>query len=99
MDSVVKKSLAAPIKQFTCCVSAAKDSDSWSSQDANQLKAVGGKVALPRELAAMVRPEASSKDEGYSIFSTFQGFNLNLGMLTGSPKTQTPTDTEQCRVM
>ncbi|KAJ8392794.1 hypothetical protein AAFF_G00069980 [Aldrovandia affinis] len=186
MDSVVKKSLAAPIRQFTCCVSRAKDSDGWASRntknlkggkgksapskptkaasdpplvrsyladlekerqadlcsfaallfshvcgkrragrnaqknaeraamrahyrrkhqlsksckDANHLKAVAGKVVLPRELAAMVRPEPSSKDEGYSIFDTFQGLNLNLGMLTGNTQSKTPANAEQCRVM
>ncbi|KAG7469418.1 hypothetical protein MATL_G00128650 [Megalops atlanticus] len=171
MDSVVKKTLAAPIKQLTCCVSGAKDKDSWvsrstsnvkagkgksapsrtkqaapdpalvrsyladlekerklrearnarknaeraamrahyrrkyqlskNSKDVKQLKAVRGKVSLPRELAAMVRPEAPAKDEGYNIFNAFQGLSLNLGVLTGSTQSQTPTPAngEQCRVM
>ncbi|XP_064153203.1 complexin-3 [Anguilla rostrata] len=169
MDSLVKKSLAAPVKQLTCCMAGAKDNDNWvsrnarnlkggkgksapsrtaqaapdpalirsyqadlererklrearnaqknaeraamrahfrrkyqlakNSKDTSQLKAVGGKVALPRELSAMVRPESSSKDEAYSIFGAFQGINLNLGMLTGGAQKQTPANGEQCRVM
>ncbi|KAJ8354863.1 hypothetical protein SKAU_G00224300 [Synaphobranchus kaupii] len=169
MDSVVKRSLATPIKHLTCCMSAAKDNDNWVSRntknlkggkgksapsrtaqatpdpalirsyhadlqkerklrearnaqknaeraamrahfrrkyqlsknpkDANQLKAVGGKVALPRELAAIVRPETSSKNEAYSLFGTFQGINLNLGMLTGNAQKRTPANGEQCKVM
>lgn len=74
-------------------------SPTQNSKDTNQLKAVGGRVALPRELAAMVRPESSSKDEAYNIFGAFQGINLNLGMLTGNAQKQTPANGEQCRVM
>ncbi|MFT7815868.1 complexin-3-like [Arapaima gigas] len=175
MDSVVKKTLTAPIKHFTSCISGGKESNGWARKggkkrkgskgrsspsgtkqagldtnqireyqaelekerqvveqllarnaqknaeraamrahyrskyhlsknpkDANHLKAVGGKTVLPRELAAMVRPDAAPKDEGYNLFSAFQGLNLNLGVMSGGAQAAAATPTpsgEQCRLM
>ncbi|KPP79239.1 complexin-3-like [Scleropages formosus] len=186
MDSVVKKTLTAPIKQFTGCISGGKESEGWTkrggkmkkgskgksapsrtkqagldanqmrayqadlekerqvdelffrcrlklrearnaqknaeraamrahyrskyrlpknTKDASHLKTAGGKAALPRELAAMVRPKAQAKDEGNNLFSAFQGLSLNLGMMSGNAQTATATPTpsapggEQCRLM
>ncbi|XP_028837681.1 complexin-3-like [Denticeps clupeoides] len=170
MDSMVKKSLAVPIKKLTSCVSEGKDQDSWSLQrgkrarggkgrsaaprpgqqtdpsvirayqadlekerklreamnaqknaeraamrthfrrkyqlsksstDASRLRAVGGKVALPRDLAAMVRPEAPPSDEGYSLLKAFQGLSFNMGVLSGTKQTKTPTPAPdgECKIM
>ncbi|XP_066577273.1 complexin-3 [Amia ocellicauda] len=65
-----------------------------NSKDASHVKAVGGKVVLPHELAAVVRPKvAPPEDGGFSFFGSFQGLSLD-GLHSG---TQTPN--KQCAVM
>ncbi|XP_051575648.1 cytochrome P450 11B, mitochondrial [Myxocyprinus asiaticus] len=65
-------------------------------KDTEQLRVVRGKVALPRELAQMVRPEAPAKDDSFSLLSAFQSL-----VFTGTKRTETPTaaNTEPCKVI
>ncbi|XP_073702972.1 cytochrome P450 11C1 [Garra rufa] len=155
MESVVKKSLLAPIKTLKLCVSGEKQRGSKrhgskgktctpdprllrsyqadlererklreemnaqknaeraamrahfrrkyqlnkNAKDAEQLRAAGGKVCLPRDLAKMVGPEAPAKDDSFSLLSAFQ--SLSAGIFTGK-QSKTPTSrakTEPCRVI
>ncbi|XP_048880126.1 complexin-3-like [Brienomyrus brachyistius] len=158
MDSVVKRTLAAPIKHLTSCVSRAEEGGdesrarstpmgsslgaltpaqmrsyqadlekerklraarnvqrnaeraalrahyrskyrlAESQKDMNHFKAAGGKVALPRDLAAMVRPGGPTRHNGYDLSGALRRLIPNVGMRPGSPQTPTPT-AEQCRVM
>ncbi|XP_042163918.1 complexin-3-like isoform X2 [Oncorhynchus tshawytscha] len=75
---------------------------SKSSKDTSHLSAAQGKVALPRQLAKLIGPEIPAKDDGYSLLSTFQGLNFNMGMLGGKQtKSSTPMSVngEACKVM
>ncbi|XP_023685839.1 complexin-3-like [Paramormyrops kingsleyae] len=160
MDSVVKRTLAAPFKHLTSCVSRAEEGGdesrarspptgsrlgalpaaqmrsyradlekerklraardvqrnaeraalrahyrskyrlAESQKDMNHLKAVGGKVALPRDLAAMVRPRDPPGHDGHDLLSALRRLKPNVGMQPGCPRTPTPTPgAEQCRVM
>ncbi|XP_030641348.1 cytochrome P450 11C1 [Chanos chanos] len=77
---------------------------SKNSKDANHLRAVGGKVSLPRELAKIVRPEGSRKDDSFNLLSAFQGLSFNMGVFTGTkPAKKTPTPTpaggESCKAL
>lgn len=56
MDSLVKKSLAAPIKQLTCCVTGAKDNDNWVSRTSKNLKGGKGQNGLSRTAQAKPDP-------------------------------------------
>ncbi|XP_016112549.1 complexin-3-like [Sinocyclocheilus grahami] len=72
-----------------------------NAKDAEQLRAVGGRVCLPRDLAKMVGPEAPAKDDSFGLLRAFQSLSLSAGIFTGK-QSQTPasrTDTEPCRVM
>ncbi|KAK2903714.1 hypothetical protein QQF64_009087 [Cirrhinus molitorella] len=72
-----------------------------NAKDAEQLRAAGGKVCLPRDLAKMVGPEAPAKDDSFSLISAFQSLGLGAGIFSGKQgKTQTSRpETEPCRVM
>ncbi|XP_026140908.1 complexin-3-like [Carassius auratus] len=72
-----------------------------NAKDAEQLRAAGGKVCLPRDLAKMVRGEAPAKDDSFCLRSAFQSLSLSTGIFTGRPR-QTPSSanqTQPCRVM
>ncbi|XP_041708792.2 complexin-3-like [Coregonus clupeaformis] len=75
---------------------------SKSSKDTSHLSAVREKVALPRQLTKLIRPETPTKDDGYSLLSAFQGLSFNMGMLGGKQsKSPTPMSVngEACKVM
>uniref|UniRef100_A0AAY4AG45 Complexin-3-like n=1 Tax=Denticeps clupeoides TaxID=299321 RepID=A0AAY4AG45_9TELE len=150
MDSMVKKSLAVPIKKLTSCVSEGKDQDSWSLQRGKRARGGKGRSAAPRpgqqtdpsvirayqadlekerklreamnaqknaERAAMRthfrRKYQLSKvsvvcwngpppsDEGYSLLKAFQGLSFNMGVLSGTKQTKTPTPAPdgECKIM
>uniref|UniRef100_A0A8C9SCZ1 Complexin-3-like n=1 Tax=Scleropages formosus TaxID=113540 RepID=A0A8C9SCZ1_SCLFO len=48
MDSVVKKTLTAPIKQFTGCISGGKESEGWTKRGGKMKKGSKGKSAPSR---------------------------------------------------
>ncbi|MBN3272568.1 CPLX3 protein, partial [Polyodon spathula] len=65
-----------------------------NAKDDNHLNAVGGKVVLPRELAAVVRSEVpTAQERGFSLFGSFQG--LDLRALRESAQ----NSSQQCRVV
>ncbi|KAM4600936.1 cytochrome P450 11C1 [Polymixia lowei] len=66
---------------------------SKNSKDTSHLRSVGGKVSLPRELAKMVHPETKTKDDGYNLLSAFQGLSFNMGVVTGSKRTNGDSST------
>ncbi|XP_051576208.1 complexin-4-like [Myxocyprinus asiaticus] len=72
-----------------------------NAKDTEQLRAVRGKVSLPRELAQMVRPESPAKDDSFSLLGAFQRLRFSGGVFTGTKRTETPTaaNMEPCKVM
>ncbi|MBN3291395.1 CPLX3 protein, partial [Polypterus senegalus] len=67
---------------------------SENAKDNSQMLVAGGSVRLPEALAAMVRSEKSSEQEGgLSFFGAFPGLDLTAF------KDSAGTATDQCRVM
>ncbi|KAA0702564.1 hypothetical protein E1301_Tti023474 [Triplophysa tibetana] len=70
-------------------------------KDSGRVRSGGGKVALPRDLAQMVYPEAPVKDETFGLLGAFQGLSFSAGIYTSNRQTKTSSavNTEPCRVM
>lgn len=70
-------------------------------KDAERVRSVGGKVALPRELAKMVYPEAPVKDDAFGLLSAFQGLSFSGGIYTSDKQTKTSStaNTQPCKLM
>ncbi|KAJ3597516.1 hypothetical protein NHX12_001039 [Muraenolepis orangiensis] len=163
MDSVVRKSLRAPIRKLTSCVSGAEEKEAealllgqqqqltpgppcpttkqtWTgrgkklretlnaqknaerasmrahfrrkhqltknSKDTDHLRSLGGRLALPRQLANIVHSDSRSKDakDGFNLLKAFQGLSFHTGPLTGAPRCKTSSshqaaNRDPCRVM
>ncbi|XP_066538399.1 complexin-3-like [Hoplias malabaricus] len=74
-----------------------------NAKDTSHLQTVGGKVALPRELAKMVRADREPKDEGSTLLSAFQNLSLDMGLIHSNKKNSTSCTSSdqsgQCNVM
>ncbi|KAL7887084.1 hypothetical protein AOLI_G00048050 [Acnodon oligacanthus] len=74
---------------------------SQNAKDSSHLQAVGGKVALPPELAKMVRSDGQ-KDESSTLLSAFQSLSFDMGLISGSKQNThggTSDRAGQCKVM
>ncbi|KAL6488941.1 hypothetical protein MHYP_G00026820 [Metynnis hypsauchen] len=75
---------------------------SQNAKDSSHLQAVGGKVALPPELAKMVRSDGQTKDESSTLLSAFQSLSFDMGLISGSKQNThggTSDRAGQCKVM
>ncbi|XP_072535276.1 cytochrome P450 11C1 [Salminus brasiliensis] len=169
MDTMVQKSLVAPLKKLTSCVTGSAEQDIWTNhrpkqgskcmsfvprashtnnstvlrayqadldrerklreamnaqknaeraamrahfrrkyqlstnaKDTSHLQAVGSKVALPRDLAKMVRSDGQAKEESSTMLSAFQNLSFDMGLFSGSKQnthTRTSNHAGQCKVI